>query len=454
MSNTATKPQVSQDPYEFGRGLRKRLHRVDQGEWSAKQRKSEPLELLAAAHSGRVEELLPIKWERMAMSPLGFYRGAVPVMAADLATLPTTGLEVQICGDAHVRNFGAYAGPDGRLIFDINDFDETVVGPWEWDIKRMATSLVLAGRESKNKDEVCKAAVVKFVATYRKMMRELASLPFLQLARFEVHRCEEAEPTALALRKAERATPQQTLEKLTKPEGRGRRVFKDDGKILFHVSKEDAKRAVAALEAYQETLHAEYRQFFARYEVVDVAFKVVGTGSVGTRDYALYLVGNGADDPLFLQIKEEPASAYAQYLKNSPAYANQGQRVVEGQRRMQSRSDIFLGWTQMDGRDYLVRQMRDHKASVDPADLKGEGLMAYAQVCAELLAKGHARTGDARAISGYCGGADKLDHAIANFAFAYAEQTETDYAALLAAIKTGKIKVAKTKARPRDEATA
>jgi uncharacterized protein (DUF2252 family) len=445
MANTAVKSQSSKDPYDVGRGLRKRCHRVDQGEWNAKQRKFDPLELLLASNRGRVERLLPIKWERMAASPFGFFRGAVPLMAADLAPLPTTGLLVQICGDAHVRNFGAYAGPDGRLIFDINDFDETLTAPWEWDIKRMSASLVLAGRESKDRDDACKAAVLKFVGTYRKRMRDFAALPFLQLARLEINRPEDAAPIASALRKAQRNTPQQTLEKLTKPEGSGRRVFKDDGKILFHVPKDEVKAVVAALDTYRETLHAEYRQLFSRYEVADVAFKVVGTGSVGTRDYSLYLVGNGAEDPLFLQMKEEPASAYAQYLESRETHTNEGQRVVEGQRRMQSRSDIFLGWTHMDGRDYLVRQLRDHKASVAPEDLKGKGLLDYAEVCAELLAKGHARTGDARVIAGYCGGADKLDHAIASFAFAYADQTAADHQAFLAAIKAGKFEVAKTR---------
>ncbi len=443
MANTAVRPQSSQDPYDAGRALRKRCHRVDQGEWNPKQRKSDAMELLLAANQGRAEQLLPIKWERMAVSPFGFFRGAVPLMAADLAPLPTTGLLVQICGDAHVRNFGAYAGPDGRLIFDINDFDETITAPWEWDIKRMSASLVLAGREARDKDEQCEAAVLKFVSTYRKKMREFAAMPYLQLARLEINRTDRAAPIAAALLKAQRNTPQQTLQKLTTPEGKSRRVFKDDGRILFHVPKEEAKAVIASLETYKQTLHAEYRQLFERYEVVDVAFKVVGTGSVGTRDYCLYLVGNGAEDPLFLQIKEEPQSAYAKHVASAECHENQGQRVVEGQRRMQSRSDIFLGWTHMEGRDYLVRQLRDHKASVAPEELRGKGLMDYAEVCAELLAKGHARTGDARMISGYCGGADKLDHAVGSFAFTYADQTEKDYGAFLAAIKAGKFKVAK-----------
>ena len=443
MANTATKPQSSQDPYDEGRALRKRCHRVDQGEWNPKQRKFDPMELLVTANHGRAEQLLPIKWERMAVSPFGFFRGAVPLMAADLAPLPTTGLNVQICGDAHVRNFGAYAGPDGRLIFDINDFDETITAPWEWDIKRMSASLVLAGREAHAKDEQCESAVVRFVSTYRKKMREFAAMPYLQLARLEINRTDRAAPIAATLLKAQRNTPQQTLEKLTKPEGKSKRVFKDDGRILFHVPNEEAKIVIEALQPYKQTLHAEYRQVFERYEVLDVAFKVVGTGSVGTRDYCLYLVGNGEQDPLFLQIKEEPPSSYAKHLTNPETHENQGQRVVEGQRRMQSRSDIFLGWTRMEGRDYLVRQLRDHKASVAPEELRGKGLMDYAEVCAELLAKGHARTGDARMISGYCGGADKLDHAVGSFAFNYADQTEKDYEAFLAAIKAGKFKVAK-----------
>jgi len=246
-----------------------------------------------------------------------------------------------------------------------------------------------------------------------------------------------------ALRKAQRATPQQTLEKLTVAGKNGDRVFRDQKPVLQRLSKPMFKTVVASLKFYRETMHAEYQQFFDRYTPMDIAFKVVGTSSVGTRDYVLLFMGNGAGDPLFLQVKEENPSAYEHYLKDPLHFANQGQRVVEGQRRMQSWSDIFLGWTKLEGRDFLVRQLRDHKATVNPDDLRGTGLLEYAQICGELLAKGHARSGDACALSGYCGNSDKLDLAIAKFAFAYAQQNQSDYEKFLAAIKRGRIKVSK-----------
>lgn len=379
----------------------------------------------------------------MAASASGFLRGSLPLMAADLATLPTSGLLAQICGDAHVRNFGAYAAPDGRLIFDINDFDETIRGPWEWDIKRMATSLVVAGWDFHNSNQQCKLAVLQFMQTYRHKLQEFSQMSYLNLARYEVQRLQHYKPIMTALRKAQRATPQQTLQKLTVPAKNGNYIFRENRPVLQRLSKQMFKTVVASLKFYRETMHAEYQQFFDRYTPVDIAFKVVGTGSVGTRDYVLLCMGNGAGDPLFLQVKEENPSVYENYVKDPVHFANQGQRVVDGQRRMQSRSDIFLGWTKLEGRDYLVRQLRDHKATVQSDDLRGPGLLEYAQVCGELLAKGHARSGDACALAGYCGNSDKLDLAIAKFAFAYAQQNQSDYEKFLAAIKRGRIKVAK-----------
>jgi uncharacterized protein (DUF2252 family) len=429
---------------KFGRSCRKVLRRIDQSAWKLRDPRPDPVRVLLNANRGRIASLLPIKFERMAVSPSGFLRGAVPLMAADLATLPTTGLLTQICGDAHVRNFGAYAAPDGRLIFDINDFDETIRGPWEWDIKRMATSLVVAGRDFHNSSQQCKFAVVRFVQTYRQKLQEFSQMSYLDLARYEVQRLQHYKPIMTALRKAQRATPQQTLEKLTVAGKNGNRIFRDAKPILERLSGQIFKTVLDSLKYYRETMHVEYQQFFDRYTPVDIAFKVVGTSSVGTRDYVLLCIGNGAGDPLFLQVKEENPSVYEKYLKEPSHFANQGQRVVEGQRRMQSRCDIFLGWTRLEGRDFLVRQLRDHKATVHPEDLRGTGLVEYAQVCGELLAKGHARSGDACALSGYCGNSDKLDLAIAKFAFAYAQQNQSDYEKFLAAIKRGKIKVAKS----------
>ena len=377
----------------------------------------------------------------MAASPFGFFRGAVPLMAADLASLPTTGVTVQICGDAHVRNLGAFASPTGAVVFDINDFDETMAGPWEWDVKRLAASLVLSGREAGQSDGACKEAVKSFVAEYRKSVHRCSELTVLELARYTVHRHREAGPLPELLAKAERATPEQTLEKLTKSRD-GVRRFKEEKPLQTAVSDSIRRDVLTALKSYYDTLSQDRRHFLERYRPVDVAFKVVGTGSIGTRDYVILHFGNGSEDPLFLQMKEEPPSAYTQYLK-AQVPRNQGERVVQGQRLMQAQSDIFLGWTTMDRRDYLVRQLADHKATIDTGDLKGSGLTEYAKMCGEVLGKGHARSGDACVLDGYMGDGDKLDTAIAEFAIAYADQSTADYGLFTNAVKKGRLAIAK-----------
>jgi uncharacterized protein (DUF2252 family) len=391
--------------------------------------------------------LVTLKYERMLASPFGFFRGAVPVMAADLAGLPNTGIVSQICGDAHVRNLGAYAAPDGRLIFDINDFDETCAAPFEWDLKRMATSLVLAGRENGQKASACRDAVHMLASHYRRLAGALARMPVVELARCQVHRLERVTPVSDALHKAERETPLSTLGRFTeemKPDKSGhvRRRFKNEPPLLTPLPLAQARAVLASFASYRTSLLPERRHFLDQYTPVDVAFKVVGTGSVGLRDYLVYLEGNGESDPLFLQVKEEPGSAYAPYLSihgaESRAATHQGERVAEGQRAMQWQSDPFLGWTTIAHRDYLVRQLNDHKASVDLEELRGGGLAEYAAVCGELLARGHARSGDVHLITGYLGTGstqDKFDHALGAFAEAYADQTEADWKALVASRK-------------------
>ena len=377
----------------------------------------------------------------MVASPFGFFRGAVPLMAADLASLPTTGITVQICGDAHVRNLGAFASPTGALVFDINDFDETMPGPWEWDVKRLAASLVLSGREAGHSDGSCKEAVESFAAEYRKSVNHCSELTMLELARYTVQRHMEAGPLPELIEKAERATPQHTLEKLTQSRDGGRR-FKEAKPLLTAVSDKTRRNVLTALKSYCDTLSQERRHFLERYRPVDVAFKVVGTGSVGTRDYVILCFGNGSEDPLLLQMKEEPPSAYAHYLM-AQIPGNQGERVVQGQRLMQAQSDIFLGWTRMDGRDYLVRQLADHKATILTEDLKGGGLSEYAKMCGEVLGKGHARSGDACVLDGYCGDGERLARAIAEFAVAYADQSTADYELFVSAVKKGRLAIAK-----------
>jgi len=431
---------------QFGRSLRNQIARVSQGDWDPKQRNFDVLDLLIEANRPRIARLLPIKYAHMAASPFGFFRGAVPAMAADLASLPCTALQTQICGDAHVQNLGAFEAPDGRLVFDINDFDETMVGPWEWDVKRMSASLVLAGREAGNPDKQCKMAVLAFVERYRESMRRFSEMPVVDLARFRIYRV--ATPVKSVLRKAERATPLRNLQNLT-VFANGKHRFREQKPTQFHIPHAEAGAVIASLPSYIKTLSPERAFFFSQYFLEDVAFRVVGTGSVGVRDYVLLMFAGAMSDPLFLQIKEEPPSSYAPYSPVGRHPVHQGQRVTEGQRAMQMQSDIFLGWTSIDGRDYLVRQLRDHKACIEDDVLKGNGLVQYAHMAGELLAKGHARSGDPCALAGYLGTADKFDTAMARFAMAYANQTTEDWEALRRAIHQGKVKAAELPPSPR-----
>lgn len=436
-----TTPQARR---QSGQAIRKEVPRRLHADFSAKSRTIPALTLLEHSVKGRVPALIQIKNERMALSPFGYFRGAVPVMAADLAALPSTGILVQLCGDAHVRNLGAYAAEDGRLIFDINDFDETFRGPFEWDLKRMAASLVVAGRESSGKTLLCERAVLRFVESYSQRMRTYAAMPILDIARDQITRFDDVAPVHLALHKAVRATPLRTLKELTilagSPESKGQlgpaydssaaRQFREQKPILFPIDKAEAQKVLASLDAYRATLQSQRQHLLSRYKPLDVAFKVVGTGSVGLRDYCIYMEGNGPEDPLFLQIKEEAHSAYAPYLKDSQVPKHQGQRVVEGQRIIQTGTDILLGYTTIDGRDYLVRRLSDHKASIEVEDLRGDGLVEYGILCGELLARGHARSGDARQIAGYLGSGEAFATALVEFAAKYADQTEKDWAEL------------------------
>ena len=429
------KLSTSQEKREMGQLKRKQLRRQDHSNWQPQHRRHNPIALIEESMRGRVPSLITIKYERMAASPFGFFRGAVPVMASDLSLMPHTGIVNQICGDAHVCNLGAYAAPDGRLVFDINDFDETIRGPFEWDLKRLATSLVLAGRENGAKRAQCEEAVYGLIARYRKCVDMFARMPVLEMARYQVHRLQRITPVSTALLKAERSTPMHTLEQLTVPEmsrgaETGRRIFKENKPLLTRISSGQARAVLASLHEYKKDLLPERQHFFAQYRPIDVGFKVVGTGSVGLRDYLVYFEGNGRGDPLFLQVKEEPASGYAKYLEYHGPH-HQGQRVADGQRAMQFLSDPFLGWTTIANRQYLVRQLNDHKANIEIADLKGLGLLEYAEMCGELLARGHSRSGDACILAGYIGTGRRFAEAMVKFAESYADQTERDWETLL-----------------------
>ena len=416
----------------LGQSRRKQLHRQENDQLNIKARKATPLSLLERAERGRVPALLKLKHQLMAQSPFVYFRGAAPVMAADLAVLPNTGIEAQLCGDAHVRNLGAFAAPDGRLVFDINDFDETLRGPFEWDLKRMAASLVLAGRESRHKESSAREAVEQCILRYCEQMHAFAKMPLLEVGRFQVHRLGNIEPVHKALLKAERATPLHNLELLTEPiPGKpGSRRFREIKPNLTRITGSQAEKVLAALDPYREILESQRQHLLSLYRPIDVAFKVVGTGSIGLRDYCIYFEGNGPYDPLFLQIKEEAPSAYAHYLPGAHPCPQNGQRVVIGQRAMQLQSDPFLGWTHIGARHFLVRQLNDHKGSIDLTDLAGSGLFAFGEVCGELLARGHARSGDPQVIAGYLGSGGTFAESVAKFGVFYANQTEKDWQAL------------------------
>jgi uncharacterized protein (DUF2252 family) len=425
---------------KMGQARRKQVGRHGHDQLNTKARPATALALLARSMRGRVPALIDLKYKLMTESPFGYFRGAAPVMAADLAVLPNTGIVAQLCGDAHARNLGAYAAPDGRLVFDINDFDETVRGPFEWDLKRMAASLTLSGRAAGQKDGATREAVTVCLERYCAYMRTFAAIPFLEVAHAQVHRLGTVAPIHEALMKAERATPQHTLEQLTEPAGRGAgasRRFRNVAPMLTRITGAQAAAVIGALEPYRAMLEPQRQHLLAYYRPVDVAFKVVGTGSVGLRDYCIYLEGNGPHDPMFLQIKEEAASAYAPWLPDAHPPVHNGQRAAEGQRAMQMQSDPFLGWTHIGGRQFLVRQLNDHKGSIEISDLAGGGLSAYAEVCGELLARGHARSSDPAVIAGYLGSGKGFVEAVTEFGTAYAVQTESDWKELCHSRKTG-----------------
>ena len=429
-----------EDRLRMGQEQRSQLSRNDLANFEPNKRKVSALDTLLNTTEGRLPNLLPVKYQRMSLSAFAFFRGAVSIMAADLGEHATTGLHVQLCGDAHVQNMGCFASPDGHLVFDINDFDETIAGPWEWDVKRMATSLVLAGAEAEHKEPSCVEAVETFAAEYCATLEKLAEEPVLMAARHIIRRLTKAPAVNAAFKQAERATPADLLKKYTERDGHGKVKFKEVEHVLWRVSEAERESVLDSLPVYADSLSPERRHLFHFFSECDVAFKIVGTGSVALRDYVV-LMENGENDPLFVQIKQEVHSAYAPYLKHTH-YDHQGQRVVEGQRRIQALSDLLLGWTRVGDNDYLVRQLNDHKGSVDLNTLHGEGLRSLASVAGELLARGHMRSGDALAIKGYIGNPDRITKSITKFATRYAEITNDDFQDFKKAIKAGRVKIA------------
>ncbi|HEX4863257.1 MAG TPA: DUF2252 domain-containing protein [Acidimicrobiales bacterium] len=428
-----------------GRELRSRVPRSAQGAWRPGADREDPLDLLEQSNRTRLEDLVPVRNGRMLHSPFTFYRGAPLVMASDLSRMPSTGIKVQVCGDAHLLNFGTFATPERNLVFDLNDFDETHAGPWEWDLKRLAASLLVAARSAGLTDADGVEAVHRCSTEYRARMSALAELTSFEVwqSRVDADAVVAAAPTkqsrAVVIKtvdKARQHTNLQALSKLTTIRD-DKRVILEDPPLVVRVNEQEVEQAFRFARAYRSTLDPDRRLLLDRYHVVDAARKVVGVGSVGTRCYVVLLAGVDDLDPLFLQIKEAQASVLESYTGRSP-FRNQGYRVVVGQRIMQAASDVFLGWARADGFDTYVRQLRDMKGSAEIETLDGGGLAGYGRLCGATLARAHARAGQPALLAAYLGNGPVFDDALAQFAVAYADQTERDYEAFVRAVRTGR----------------
>ncbi|MFH8490074.1 DUF2252 domain-containing protein [Streptomyces longisporoflavus] len=442
-------------PKREGKALRSRVSRASHERFAEDDGRPGPVEAVQETNRSRLPELTPIRVGRMAASPFAFLRGAAGLMAYDLARTPVTGIGAQICGDAHAANFGLYGDARGGLVMDLNDFDETVHGPWEWDVKRLATSLVLAGREAGASEDVCREAAFDAVGAYRRTMRLLAKLPALDawnaIADEELVSHTDARDLLGTLEsvseKARHNTSARFAAKSTErvegeDGGAVRRRFVDAPPVLRRIPDEEAAGVAGALEEYVGTLSEDRLPLIARYAIQDVAFRVVGTGSVGLRSYVVLLLDHRGE-PLVLQVKEARPSVLLPHLPTVgfevPDVAHEGHRVVLGQKRMQVVSDFLLGWTTVAGRAFQVRQFRNRKGSVDPAALAADQIDDYGRMTGALLARAHAHSADPRLIAGYVGKNDELDTAIAAFAVTYADRTEADHEELVRAVKEGRV---------------
>jgi uncharacterized protein (DUF2252 family) len=447
-----------------GKALRAAVPRDSHAAFDLSADRTDPVSLLQEQATTRLPELVPVRYGRMMVSPFTYYRGAALPMAADLATTPVTGLAVQACGDAHLSNFGVFGSPERRLMFDVNDFDETLPGPWEWDVKRLAASMEIAARDNGFPDSRRREIVLATVASYRTAIRRFAKMTNLDVwyARADVEQVElnaqlqlgqrQRKVVAEGVAKARTRDSMQQLAKLTKIVDGRPRIISDppllvpvDDLIPKDTDRNTLEAQITDLMAkYRRTLETDRRYLLEQFEFCDMARKVVGVGSVGTRCWIVLLLGRDDSDPLFLQVKEAEASVLSRFVGASK-YANQGQRVVAGQRLMQATSDIFLGWQRtvagLDGvaRDFYVRQLRDWKFSLDVNAMVPRGLRLYGELCGWTLARAHARSGDRIAISAYLGRSDVFDQAIAQFSVAYADQNQRDHQALMDAAASGRI---------------
>lgn len=448
ISVSASVTRTGSAQVDAGKGQRQSVPRSVHAAWPAGTGRRDPVRILEEQDATRLPDLVPIRHERMAHSPFAFYRGAAAVMAADLAGTPTTGAQVQACGDAHLANFGAFATPERNLIFDVNDFDETLRAPWEWDVKRLAASVVLAGRELGLAEKRCRKAAVSAVRSYRESMRRNAGMRALDVwySRIDASELVERMRGAAVCRtigeeeqEAHRRLHEHISTRLVADES-GRYQIIDDEPLVFHTSDPGLETELqAAISRYEASLRDDVRVLYGRYREVDLAMKVVGVGSVGTR-CAIVLYEGTPGDLFMLQLKEATTSVLQHYGgAKGGKYKSQGERCVAGQRLMQAASDLFLGWTTVDKHDYYVRQYRDMKAGVDLTRMTEEDLVAYASLCGEALARAHARSGDAAFIAGYLGSGGAFDEALGDFAETYADQTGRDYALFMDALKSGRL---------------
>jgi len=439
-----------------GKALRDTVPREEHGGWKPLKDRRDPVELVLESNKGRMSDLVPVRHGRMLQSPFAFYRGTAALMAADLAHTPNSGLRVQACGDAHLMNFGGFATPERNIIFDINDLDETLPAPWEWDLKRLTASVIVAGRHLRLRENDSARAAIATVRAYREQMAEYAFMRAVEVwyDRIDLESLVDRlsretgseEVRTRAAERLEKARTRSVVEhdfpKLVEHHGASP-MIKDNPPLIFHPSEELAPgyrtRYAEAIARYRESLAEHVRVLFDRFHFFDLALKVVGVGSVGTQ-CAVGLFMAADDDPLFLQVKEACASVLEPYAGRS-VHANHGQRVIAGQRLMQSASDIFLGWTEgKDHKHYYLRQLRDMKLSAIIEDWDDNLLRAYSKMCALALARAHARSGDAAMLSGYMGSNETFDDAICEFAVEYADQTQRDYRAFVKAVREGRVK--------------
>jgi uncharacterized protein (DUF2252 family) len=430
----------------WGKELRRRLPRSRQGSWAARPDRPDPIDLLEEDDRGRRSDLLPIRYARMSSSPFAFYRGSGAVMANDLAAEPTSRIFVQMVGDAHLANFGFFGTPERDLVFDVNDFDETLEGPWEWDVKRLATSLVLVADELGFGRAAGRRAVRRTVRAYREHLRAFARSTYLATwyahldgrTASDIVGADAQRVLRAGLRRARRRTDFHAFPRLVRTQ-RGRASIVADPPLIRRLSASADRTVRETLAEYRRTLAPDRRGLFDRYRLVDVAEKVVGVGSVGTRCAVALLLGDeDVFDPLFLQVKEARSAAGERYLATSP-FSNHAERVVVGQRSVQEASDIFLGWGASHGRDFYVRQLRDMKFASDLSSFTSRALDGQGELCAFALARAHARTGDAARIAGYLGGGEAFDRALEAFADRYARQVVADYQALKQAVRSGRL---------------